>query len=437
MAANAAMHIYDFITDDFQHRLKQRASKGRRRFEDVLETYKSLFFRELAQAGADGPARHLPKSLSTNPAARGWLAGFQRMLAEESPVLAALFDELIQGYQLFIRSRHHLAALRYQDVLDKYGFLDADNVPPGIFFRGVRVRPDADACDKKLYYHTPFHQRHLLDHGRFSFSGIPILYLGSSVADVYFEMGEHDLNAADIALASFVFKGGPEDSGKPVYTVTNQLQGLADDALGSLQNPQASGGAAHARYRTRLATHARKFIITQLCTFPQQHEQCSFYQEYVIPQLFTEALSLHRYAGVVFPSTRFHGHRVKTKPGQRGIRYRDNLAMFSTYHHARNYDETLLKSFAIDTLGLDPANIAPVTQLLEQQSVLQDTLARQPQTASRRRHTGLALEIAGKTNFYGGLRIDGTPYLHTTAGRIELACLNAHLSRLAAGKPRV
>lgn len=445
------MHIYDFITDEFQYNLKAQAYIGKTRFEDVIVEYKKIFFENLRACNSSGVPTKLHSSLSGNTSVMNWLECSRKNIVNDIEKLENLFDEILEGYFIFIRGKHHLAALRYQDLLDKYNVAIDDDVDRlGLFFRGFNIGPGStrDKNDKNQYYHIPFGLRQLLGNQRFSFSGIPIIYIGASIADIYFEFDEFDLNSKKMALASFAFNPiasitihkdyqAVKEKTK-IFNITNELYNLINDAFLPLINSGVNLPSCEDwKYKPNnkdIVTYFRKFIISQLCTFPKQKSKSTFYEEYVIPQLFTEALSLHKYDGIIFPSTKFKDQKVTSTSPYHNLFYMENLAMFTTYSSETDYDEMLLDNFEIEILDLQLCNLINVPEVYKSianaQSNLSIEIYNKEDSRSKKRFKAALMAFAKKLAGYDTLYINGNKYIETTAGKMELMYMEKYINYL-------
>jgi hypothetical protein len=433
------MHIYDFITDKFQYQLKHQAHTSSRRFEETIVGYKKLFFDNLRACVSSATPIALDPTLIANTSVLDWLECARTIIVNDIVELEKLFDEVIDGYYLFIRGKHYMASLKYQDLLDRFEIAIDDDVDRlALFFRGFKLNPSRNTFDPKQYYHIPFNLRHLVGNQRFSFSGLPIIYIGASVADIYFEFDEFDLNEKNIALAAFAFnpisnitihKGYETVSEKTkIFNITNEIYNLVNDAfLPLIQNGVNLPSCDDEMYKPNkkhIKTYFRKFIVSQLCTFPKQRNNSTFYEEYVIPQLFTEALSLHKYDGIIFPSTKFKNQSISSSTPYHNLFYMENLALFSNYNAIDNYDEMLMDNFEIEIIDLKNANtlnsLTTIKSISKIQSDLSLELYKKEKSRGKNRMNGALMAIGKKIMCYDSLLINGHKYLETTAGKMEL-----------------
>ncbi len=433
------MNIYDFITDEEQFRLKSQSSNNIERFENILENYKNLFFRELANCQNNPLPTRLNQNLVQNQSILDWLSCFNNAIQQDIDNLKALFDDIIYGYKLFLKGKHYFSCLHYQDILEKYGILiDEDLDKLGLFYRGFWKSKNRDSNDKMQYFHIPYGMRQLVGNQRFSFSGIPLIYLGSSIADVYYELGETDLNSKKLTIASFSFNpissitlhqgSNTVQTKTRIFNITNEIYNLINRHFELLINSGLNiPDCTNQTYRPNhldLVLYFRKFVLSQLCTFPKRYTSDKFFEEYVIPQLFTEALYAHKYDGIIFPSTRFYTQTVQLTAPPYNLGYKENLVMFTTYSETDEYDQMLLSNFEINikTLRGLTNNFTQrfVTQIATDSQDIPILLYNKQNDIKKKRIQEGAMEAGNRIVQYQNLSLNNIPYLNTRAGMLEL-----------------
>jgi hypothetical protein len=429
-------HVYDFITDEFQYQLKAKARQGNTRFEGVLHSYRTLFLKQLQDCRPADPPRRLPKDFRENKAVAEWLEHLHDLVVSETTVAQRLLDEVINGYLLFLHGKHFLATLLYQDLLESHRLLLEDNPDHlSLQFRGTDLTGD----DPRKFWHIPYDSRHLVKNQRFSFSGIPFLYLGASVADIFFEFGHTDLNSRALSVASFAFnpvanlrlqwRQAPHSGRTRICNITNLLFNHVNDIVQSLPKPPAVPVSDdHLRVCFRL------LVLAQLCTFPRLAEGSPFCEEYVIPQLFTEALRMHKYDGIVFSSTAFSEQKVVFDTPFSNLRYKGNVVWFTEYDEAHTHDERLMTNFEITVKNLQGYGTAASSELRQEigrkSAECLRKLASCALGSERTRTEGVLADVSGRMRLYEGMKINGELYLNTYAGKLELVYTLSYLSFL-------
>ncbi|EAT8288388.1 hypothetical protein E9347_05200 [Salmonella enterica] len=177
--------------------------------------------------------------------------------------------------------------------------------------------------DRKELFHIPFEDRHRVSAMRFSVSGLPCLYLGSSIFVCWQEMGKPDFDK--LYISSFITDEETQDlrilnlgytltsivRTKPLdrffqwddtddkSSETDELDEYDDNEISN--NPYSS---------TRIDTIVSKLIAWPLvlaCNYSKRHDYASFHQEYIIPNLLMQWISSDKnkdISGISYRSTK-------------------------------------------------------------------------------------------------------------------------------------
>lgn len=358
--------LNEFLSDSFQYQLKAKATAGSSgRFENALQNYYDLFFNEFSKIQSAHTFDFFKNiTSSTKPQLYDWIDCVNNGLQSDINLYKDLFKDLIYTYQLFIRGKHYQATLHIFDVLEKYDMADVIHSDKlGLYYKGRTISAGDVTTDDDYYYHIPFDKRFLVGNQRFSYSGQPILYIGSSILDVLYEL-RCDLNDyKKIAIASigydpmielsFNLRTNRRFEKLKIYDVTNHIHKLINEVLNNLIN--IGGGIPkcdnehYSPSLSQLKKDFKKFILTQICTFKRTHNN-TFIEEYVPAQILTEALRINGYNGVKFPSTQFDGKNIVNSSILYPSAVQENLALFSKYSNAEKFDSDLMKYFLVNPL---------------------------------------------------------------------------------------
>lgn len=181
------MHLYDFLTDQVQSRLKHEANLPEQdRFENILRYYKDRFMQSFEDKPANkitlnlkDDSEFLPVELKGDQDISRWFEVLFGIVQDEADHLTRIFEEVIDCYLLVIRGRHHTAVLKMYDILEKYKLLDDVWIGKvGLYFRCANLWPGAKPEELETYCHIPFNKRNLIKNQRFSISGMPVWYGG-------------------------------------------------------------------------------------------------------------------------------------------------------------------------------------------------------------------------------------------------------------------
>ena len=379
------MHIYDFITDEYQTLLKGRAVKNVKtgRFEDVMNEYMKLFLDHFENNKI---------SLDNINSKSGYVYLKDDVLSElfmeihsefinqynsYNDSLSQLFKDIIQCYVDTVRGKRYLAVLKIFDVLEKNELLLPCSFQCINLF--YRIRPKVlldEHLQENFYYHLPFNERSKVKNQRFSVSGLPLLYLGSSIASCLLEYDKELDDISQVGLSCWNFdpmfrmntgQTIKEDKTK-IFDITNEFYDiingnfafLSDDNSLNVEVKKSRVGMRVSEMKSQKLIRAavKKFILSQLCTFITNNRSSSFQQEYLIPQLLTESLMMHGFHGVLYPSTKFLGKGYDYNGRRHTSTHRSNLVLFPDYCTDENHDNFLIKHFRIEVINIDEINLS-------------------------------------------------------------------------------
>lgn len=455
------MHIYDFITDAEQAIIKNSTQVvfNPDRFEDVLSHYQQRFFQsfennpgDYVMLTASEQSKYLPSELANDQDVQNWMQELLKLFKRQIYELKKIMEEVIDCYYLFLRGRHHTAVLKMFDILERFDMTDiVEEELLGLFFRCAGVRTDANPGpdQETYYYHIPFNLRQHIKNQRFSVSGIPIWYGGASLLTSYYEMRKSEmLEFADLAISAWGYnplcvREMVDDKHivpkTKIFDITNELYDIVNTVFYeflSETDPDRKRNVFrnyHVFFRRPIQIALKKFVLRNLCTFKSTKQNAAFHEEYVIPQILTEAVRLHKYDGILFPSTQFYGKNVQFNGKAHMNLYRSNLALFTEYSSREIYDKRLIGNFVIEPLGADIISAYDFTHkavntLFEIKRWI-DFLFKKGDLKKdmQIRYIGLLTHLEKKILVYQDLVIDNVPYLETYPGKIELYVMIEYL----------
>ena len=342
-----------FFRDQYQSDIKHRTF-GIGRFERKLELYRDYFIHAVSQLGS--LRRCACYTTYNNPAMVSWTDFFLSELQGSMIYIENAFNGLIAVYDDFIRQTERTATKTLWDYIQREDLLDQveGRMTLGGFFYRARTQ-DKDGFDEteiREYFHIPFSKRHCVGNQRFSISGHPMLYFGSSVLTVIKEM-QKDLS--DLVVAAFV----PRLSAQPgtkLFSLTNHINSAIELSLPGMLDVGSALSYDDPELvpnRSTIKKDIYKVILMNVCTFPVEFRG-SFVAEYAIPQMLTTALIEHGYAGVVFPSTK----DFSDLSGQHAFSsHHLNLGLFVPYDKQNESNEVLLSAFWHTTVSQGSAQL--------------------------------------------------------------------------------
>jgi len=162
-----------------------------------------------------------------------------------------------------------------------------------------RVRKsDSQIKERNEMFHIPFSKRHLVNAQRYSVAGLPCLYLGTSLYICWQEMNKPDFDKLYISAFS------SDDAESKILNFSAKI--LYNTNIVSL-------GDASLSNETKLAYLCLMPLILA-CNYKKNHENASFNQEYIIPNLLMQWIGRRNKSNVV------------------GIAYRSTKMLKSSYN---------------------------------------------------------------------------------------------------------
>lgn len=357
-----ATTIFTFLSDQFQHDLKQQAETGATRFETVMTNYKKIFWTEFSSLNhvstcneLNPKIQHLGSTDKNN--LQTWLDCFQQTIASSSTTLQTFFDELIDIYNTYISGNLTLASTKFNQLLTAHNLYnsteDFEKYYP-LTFRGRYSNGSSSAVTPYYFYHIPFDKLHCIKNYRFSLTGQPFIYLGASIPTVLLELRSDLIDYSKIELSAWGIK--PNERLK-MYDISNALYDLINLNIIPIFHSGSGITCQHTHITpniTTFVTDFKKFIISQFCTFKKKDfDGQIFIEQYVLPQLLTEQIRNYqpiKYDGFIFPSTQYLD-RASTVDNEvyYGL-FKNNIALFTHYTLSDNYDNNLISKFYIVTI---------------------------------------------------------------------------------------
>lgn len=323
-----------FFRDSYQRSLKVKTF-NESRFEIKLAKYKKLYIDEI----------HLMNSLRdcscyeeyNNDSLVLWLDEFLFELKQSVVKINDAFDQILETYLKYITENqrsslnHLFSFLENNKLTDRTA--DASQLVK-ILFR-ARWKGEYDSNDIKEYFHIPFSLRSLVGSQRFSISGLPLLYLGSSVLTVEKELEGND---EQLNYSAFLPSYSAICQFK-IFSLTNSINDLIENSLPGLLEAECS--VLYSGFKLRFLKEIQANILLQICTFPTDSKQ-SFIPEYVIPQMLTSALQQNDFHGLSFPSTKCFDD---LKDNHSFSSHHLNVVLFTEYDVNNDHDLGLLNRF--------------------------------------------------------------------------------------------
>jgi hypothetical protein len=414
-----------FFREDNQKILKT-SSFGIDRFENKLKRYKEKFIEGILQMDSLSKCNCLVTY--NHKEMISWMDAFLDALKGAVGDVNDAFDNIISIYGDFIGKSHKIAIDRLWRYLKSQHMLDQTESSIAYEKLLFRARPKGgfDERDIKQYFHIPFSKRHLVGNQRFSVSGQPMLYFGSSALAITKELGR---KIDELAIAGFLPSYSLYYSSK-IFSLTNHIGDCIENSLPGI----FSGGSSISYYdvhvapnRQTISSDMRKAVLMHICTFPAEFSG-PFVPEYAIPQMLTTALLENGYAGLVFPSTKDYSdldghHRFSS--------YHMNLGVFVPYDKTNDTNEALLKTFSVFTLDGSENFILTTKDIIDKANEIIEVNKK-----STRNNNDYIIPICNlelNIEYMNESKIFGTKYFETNIGKLELELfmkMLCHLEKL-------
>lgn len=351
--------IFTFLSDQYQHELKQQAEKGDPRFEKVMTNYKDIFWKEFDSLNDVSTCKELdPKTTHLKTESRDslnkWLNCLHSTIASDRANLIHFFDELICVYQTYIQGNIASSSNMLNDIMTRNNLFHSDERFEDYYpvtYRGRTNTNNHTPILSDYFYHLPFSKLHLVKNYRFSINGQPFIYLGASLPTVLLELRSDLTTYSNIELSSWSIKLGER---LRVYDISNALFDLINLNMIPIF-ASGVGVSCHDTHNTpninTFITDFKKFIISQFCTFKKKELNGQvFVEQYVLPQLLTEQIRSYKhikYDGFIFPSTQYLDRAACiTNEVYYGL-FKNNIALFTNYSSTKEIDNDLISKFEV------------------------------------------------------------------------------------------
>lgn len=327
--------IEKFFSDDYHYRLRMLAQIKANNFDKSLEEYKKIFLFEFQKILED--IRYYFESEKKEDFNSNYIKFFDLLLKLNIEKVDEFFNSISDIYSSWLNHEWSEALDNFNKLLDKFHLLNKDknyDISDKMFFRARQSKENLTQWDM---FHIPFDRRYLIKNQRFSITGQPLLYLGSSILNTVFELGKNNNDISDLNFSSYYI---PEKSDLNIYDLTNNIQSnelFIDGFLNQKDN------SIIYEYRD-LEYDFFKFILMSICSFKNKFKEGYFCEEYVIPQLLSSTLAKNKFNGIVYPSTRIN---LNINSINDALDYKYNLVIFTKVNRKHVYDKNLYDKLII------------------------------------------------------------------------------------------
>nr|WP_163502604.1 hypothetical protein [Halomonas socia] len=402
-----------FFRESQQKHLKNNAF-GIKRFEKKLRKYKDEFIKGIR--GIDSLSKCSCNKQYNHQGMVQWTDSFMHCLKKSESEICSAFDQMISIYDDFIQKDQKTATDNLWLYLENQDLLVSSEGAMTYTKLLFRARPKSGTFDEneiREYFHIPFSKRHLVGNQRFSVSGQPMLYFGSSVLAVAKEL---DKEPSELAIAAFL-PSYSEYYHTKIFSLTNHISEVVENSL-----PGIFGAGSQLLYNDpncapncrTISKDVHRTVLMQVCTFPVEYRG-SFVAEYAIPQMLTTALREHGYEGIYFPSTRDYSdlcgsHRFST--------HHFNLGLFVPYDFVQDTNEALLNKFLPFILDDSKGYVTSVDDVLNKCAEVTDFTKNSPHNNND--YVLPVCKLKLHIEYVKDATINGSRYFESDAGKIEL-----------------
>lgn len=331
--------IKKFLQESYQSRLRLFAQGKSERYEYTLENYSQIFFAHLDLVKKEGKDCATCSDTLRCQKIRKVINGIKKEEIEQ------FFIDIQQVYLNWIKAEPVKAIQGLENLLKNKNLhhFERELKETDVFFK---ARVSKNILTQWDMFHIPFNKRYLIENQRYSLTGQPMIYIGSSVVDVAEEIEASELDNFKVSVVRL-----PVSSFK-IYDLKNNI----DTIYLEMVFDQLFGDD---KERYTEATFY-KLILSSICSFRKRrdHRGYSFCEEYVIPQILALNLKRLGFDGIAYLSTKKF-EKVECAKENQTI-HKENIAIFTNLSPEHVYDRTLYERMKIST-PIDINRIEKVT----------------------------------------------------------------------------
>ena len=185
--------IKDFLDDSYQAKLRKFAQGLSERHEDTIDSYRKLFITHYNYVKYGNEKCKECSLLKSCKQIRNKISDIEEKDIED------FFNCVKEIYLKWINSNPVDAINAFEDLLNKHNLLgyEKELSKEQIYFK---ARNSDKVLTRWDMFHIPFNKRYLIGNQRYSLTGQPMLYIGSSVIDVATEIDVKDINNLKVSV---------------------------------------------------------------------------------------------------------------------------------------------------------------------------------------------------------------------------------------------
>ena len=384
--------IKSFLDDAYQYKLRLLAQSKTERYEDTLEIYKKIFLAHLEL---------VKKGCVHACSDSGACSEIRRVIDSiEVKEIEKFFDTIRKVYLYWIDSKMSQAIELFTNLLKDKKLLEFEKRISDfdVYFKGRMSEQVLTSWDM---FHIPFNKRYLIQNQRYSLTGQPMLYIGSSVIDVAEEIGTKNIDCLKLSVVTFL------DKKLKIYDLRSNISDIVDTIwLETLLDMDIQYDQAA----------FFKMILASVCSFPRRQELkgYSFCEEYVLPQLLALVLKNENYNGIVYYSTKYYEDVTYSNDAEVSMEFKENMAIFTNINTEHVYDKILYDKLFI-SVPVDKNKIYTVTM-----KDLEEIKGEINQSGEQKKITNAERLLSSFQRVYGNMQIGGQNYIESEHGRLHM-----------------
>lgn len=414
--------LISFLLENEQANYRKLAQLQNERFENTIDSYRDIFinhFNEICERSLDDSSlkQEYPRDILAQENIKSYFKNIQSELKKiKIEEITYFFKELKDIYLNWMKSDSVSAVLLLENLMEEKNILDfKKNIIDMLLYRGRKK--DSYSFNKFDMFHIPYDKRYLISNQRYSLPGIPFLYLGSSIYDIFTELDGDFKNPSDIYCSFFkINKEKYLEKEYEVFDLTNDFYKIFKDAI--LNSIVSFEKIDYLRLKRILF----KFILASVCSFEKTsykinvsgEEKNKFYEEYILPQILTQVLIRKGYKGVMYSSTKLNKKVTN-------IFSKINVTLFTKYNPNHHYDKELYENFNI-------SHPIAILEEIENENINIKNLEKLADDIEKLNPENKSSEIVlDFKNNRGKIKIDKNEYLSHPFGKTELFLIYSYL----------
>lgn len=393
--------LVEFCSDVHQKRLRLLAQARSERYEDAIDIYKELFiahYNSIMKKCSNTKCRNRDSCLEI----------YNYLQKVKIGEIEEFFDGLKNVYLSWIDADCVKAIKKFKNLLKKHNLLECEVLHDvsEIYFKG---RVTTEILTTFDMFHIPFNKRYLIDNQRYSLTGQPLMYIGSSILDIVAELEVSEkLENFQVSAIQLPKDIKLYDLRSNIYEELNKIE------MDIILNMTIDLSNTNFLFR---------LILSSVCSFQKRKELkgFNFCEEYVISQILAQIIKNNKYDGIIYYSTKRY-ENVKAATNVLG--YKENIALFTKNSNLHVYDYDLYKKLQISV----PINMKKIEKINEHD--IEEMKEEIGKLKNQAKISQAEKIISSFMRIYKNLKLGGEDYIKTNQGQLHMYHLFAVLNQI-------